>query len=151
MPAAVTARYEACQAAALCGAFPAIRRAYAAVDASLFLWRYDVWGDAPVEYGGEDQAITAVGLAPARPGVFVDAVTHLLVVATTVEVTLVGVCADGGGRGELALQPLPGFSAATDGVALACVAATPGGRILAGGGDGRVYEVEYGAGGGGGW
>ena len=39
-----------------------------------------------MEYGGEEQAIVAVGLARPRPGVFVEAIQHLLVLCTTTEV-----------------------------------------------------------------
>lgn len=41
----------------------------------------------PIEYSGEEQAICAVGLAPPKPNVFVEAVQHVLVVCTTVEVS----------------------------------------------------------------
>ena len=38
------------------------------------------------EYSGEEQAICAVGLAKTKPGVFVEAIQYLLVLATPVEV-----------------------------------------------------------------
>lgn len=44
----------------------------------------------PIEYGGEEQAIVAVGLARPRPGVFVEAIQHLLVLCTTTEVGWLG-------------------------------------------------------------
>ena len=43
MPAMVTDRYNACQTVAFCGVFPELRRAWASVDTSLFLWRFDKW------------------------------------------------------------------------------------------------------------
>lgn len=42
-------------------------------------------GQCP-EYSGEEQAICAVGLAKSKPGVFVEAIQYLLVLATPVEV-----------------------------------------------------------------
>ncbi len=45
--------------------------------------------DVPVEYSGEEQAICCVGLATPKPGVFMSAVQHVLVLATPVEVGLV--------------------------------------------------------------
>ena len=42
-------------------------------------------GQCP-EYSGEDQAICAVGLAKCKPGVFVEAIHYLLVLATPSEV-----------------------------------------------------------------
>lgn len=41
------------------------------------------------------------------------------------------------------LRPLPGYSAPSDAVPMRCAAATPGGRVFLGGGDGRVYELTY--------
>jgi nuclear pore complex protein Nup155 len=38
------------------------------------------------EYCGDDQVICAVGLAKARPGVFVEAIQYLVVIANPVEV-----------------------------------------------------------------
>ena len=42
-------------------------------------------GQCP-EYSGEEQAICAVGLAKSKSGVFVEAIQHLLVLATPAEV-----------------------------------------------------------------
>ena len=42
-------------------------------------------GQCP-EYSGEEQAICAVGLAKSKPGVFVEAIQYLLILATPVEV-----------------------------------------------------------------
>lgn len=42
-------------------------------------------GQCP-EYSGKEQAICAVGLAKSKPGVFVEAIQYLLVLATPVEV-----------------------------------------------------------------
>ena len=54
LPAAVLERYSARQSVCFCGVLPEIGRAWATVDNALFLWRYDVPDDVPVEYTGED-------------------------------------------------------------------------------------------------
>ena len=41
---------------------------------------------APLEYSGEEQPICAVGLARPKPGVFIQAIQYLVVMATPVEV-----------------------------------------------------------------
>jgi hypothetical protein len=41
LPAMVQEKYRTCQTMCFCGVFPEIRRAWASVDNSLFLWRYD--------------------------------------------------------------------------------------------------------------
>lgn len=43
MPGMVLDRYNAVQKGCFCGVFPEIKRAWASVDNSLFLWRYDRW------------------------------------------------------------------------------------------------------------
>ena len=43
MPSMVLDRYNAVQKGCFCGVFPGIKRAWASVDNSLFLWRYDRW------------------------------------------------------------------------------------------------------------
>lgn len=43
MPAMVLDRYSACQTVCLCGVFPEINRAWASVDNSFFMWRFDRW------------------------------------------------------------------------------------------------------------
>ena len=40
----------------------------------------------PIEYSGEDETISAVGLVRPKPGIFVEAIQYLLVVCTTIEV-----------------------------------------------------------------
>ena len=133
-----------------CGVFPDIRRAWVTVDNTLYLWRFDARGAercAPVEYS-EEQVICAVALAPPAPGVFIQAVKRLLVLATPVEIVLLGVCTTGGADGleELALQPLPLYAIPSDTVAMRCVTATAAGRIFMGGHDGHLYELVYTAG-----
>jgi nuclear pore complex protein Nup155 len=45
LPPVLIERYNAAggEGTALCGIFPEIRRAWASVDNSLFLWRFDKW------------------------------------------------------------------------------------------------------------
>lgn len=146
-------RYNAAggQGTALCGIFPSIRRAWATVDNSLFLWRFDKWDGLCPEYNGEEQAICAVGLAKAKPGVFVEAIHHLLILATPVEIVLLGVCCSGSGDGsdpyaELSMQPLHDYTIPSDGVTMTCIQSTDRGRIFLAGRDGHIYELLYSSG-----
>jgi nuclear pore complex protein Nup155 len=80
------------------GLFSEINHAWITIDNALYLWDYT--HPNPELVGFEDQAntITAVKLATPRKGVFVAAVRYILVVATTVEIVLIGVsAADPGG------------------------------------------------------
>ncbi|KAG8382696.1 hypothetical protein BUALT_Bualt05G0104300 [Buddleja alternifolia] len=150
LPPVLIERYNAAggEGTALCGIFPEIRRAWASVDNSLFLWRFDKWDGQCPEYSGEEQAICAVGLAKAKPGVFVEAIQYLLVLATPVELVLVGVCCSGSGDGtdpyaEVSLQPLPEYTIPSDGVTMTCITCTDRGHIFLAGRDGHVYEIQY--------
>ncbi|KDP38115.1 hypothetical protein JCGZ_04758 [Jatropha curcas] len=150
LPPVLIERYNAAggEGTALCGIFPEIRRAWASVDNSLFMWRFDKWDGQCPEYSGEEQAICAVGLAKSKPGVFVEAIQYLLVLATPVELILVGACCSGGGDGtdpyaEVSLQPLPDYTIPSDGVTMTCITCTDKGRIFLAGRDGHIYELQY--------
>lgn len=150
LPPVLIERYNAAggEGTALCGIFPEIRRAWASVDNSLFLWRFDKWDGQCPEYTGEEQAIFAVGLAKAKPGVFIEAIQYLLVLATPVELILVGVCCSGRGDGtdpyeQLSLQPLPEYTIPSDGVTMTCITCTDRGHIFLAGRDGHIYEMQY--------
>ncbi|XP_052204518.1 nuclear pore complex protein NUP155 [Diospyros lotus] len=150
LPPILIDRYNAAggEGTALCGIFPEIRRAWATVDNTLFLWRFDKWDGQCPEYSGEEQVICAVGLAKAKPGIFVEAIQYLLVLATPVELILLGVCYSGRSDGtdpyaEVSLQPLPEYTAPSDGVTMTCIACTDKGHIFLAGRDGHIYELQY--------
>lgn len=146
LPHAVMQRYEARKGVCLCGVFPEIKRVWTSVDTSLFLWRYDVSDDTPVEYTGEDQAICSVGLV--KPHIFMQTVQYVLVVATSIEIALVGLCGNGSLTDPLktiAFLPLPMYSVPSDGVMTICMTTSQRGRIFLGGQDGHIYELLYSA------
>ncbi|XP_042463574.1 nuclear pore complex protein NUP155-like [Zingiber officinale] len=150
LPLALIERYNASggEGTAICGIFPEIRRAWASVDDSLFLWRFDKWDGQCPEYSADEQVICAVSLARTRPGIFVEAIQYLLVLATPVELILIGVCCMASGDGsdpfaEISLQPLPEYRIPSDGVTMTCITCTDKGRIFLGGRDGHIYEMQY--------
>ncbi|KAJ0492375.1 putative nucleoporin, nucleoporin, nucleoporin, subdomain 1 [Helianthus annuus] len=150
LPSVLIERYNAAggEGTALCGIFPEIRRAWASVDNSLFLWRFDKWDGQCSEYSDDEQAICAVGLVKPKPEIFLEAIQYLLVLATPVELLLVGVCCSGSGDGsdpysEVSLQPLPDYTIPSDGVTMTCIACTNTGRIFLAGRDGHIYEMRY--------
>ncbi|PKU85184.1 nuclear pore complex protein NUP155 [Dendrobium catenatum] len=150
LPAVLIERYNASggEGTALCGIFPEIRRAWASVDNSLFLWRFDKRDGQCTEYSGEEQSICAAGLARVKPGIFIEAIQYILVVATPVELLLIGVCcavsADGTDPyAEISLQPLPEYTIPSDGVTMTCFACMYNGQIYVSGRDGHIYEIQY--------
>jgi len=103
--------------------------------------------EAPVEKTLDEQAIVSLSLCLPRPGVFYADITHLLVLATPVEIVLLGACLSQDGA-RLALQDLPHYSCPSNGVlvtAAACTSPAAGGRVLLGGADGGLHELRYSA------
>jgi nuclear pore complex protein Nup155 len=150
LPPMLVERYNAAagEGTALCGIFSEVHRAWATVDNSFFIWRFDKWDGQCQEHNADEQVICAVGLARAKPGVFVAAIQYLLVLATPVELILVGVCCSASGDGtdpyaELSLQPLPEYIISTDGVTMTCITCTDKGQIFLSGRDGHIYELQY--------
>lgn len=100
--------------------------------------------------------IVGVALVRPRPGVFVDSISHLLVLATPSQVTLVGLgytVPEGGSKKEVTFF-LTGLSVPTDGVSFTTIRGTSTGRIFLSsspdpltpggiGGDGCLYELVY--------
>ncbi|KAK4423387.1 Nuclear pore complex protein [Sesamum alatum] len=75
-------------------------------------------------------------------------IMYLLVLATPVELILVGVCCSGRGDetdpyAEVSLQPLPEYTIPSDGVTMTCITCTDRGHIFLAGRDGHVYELQY--------
>uniref|UniRef100_A0A0E0LAV3 Uncharacterized protein n=1 Tax=Oryza punctata TaxID=4537 RepID=A0A0E0LAV3_ORYPU len=165
LPPMLVERYNAAagEGTALCGIFSEIHRAWATVDNSFFIWRFDKWDGQCQEHNADEQVICAVGLARAKPGVFVAAIQYLLVLATPVEInqarafaygmqsftkdpTKMTSTASGDGSdpyAELSLQPLPEYIISTDGVTMTCITCTEKGQIFLAGRDGHIYELQY--------
>lgn len=150
LPPVLIERYNAAggEGTALCGIFPEIHRAWASVDNSLFLWRFDRWDGQCPEFNVEEQAICAVGLCKSKPGIFIEAIQYLLILATPLELILVGVCSSGGADGtdpysEVSLQLLPEYTIPSDGVTMTWITCTEKGRIFLAGRDGHIYELLY--------
>ena len=73
-----------------CGLFPEINCAWITLDNRLYLWNYE--RNTPLtRYDKLDHIIVSVGLVRPRRGVFKEFIQYLLVIATTVEIILVGV------------------------------------------------------------
>jgi len=125
------------------GLFPSMGCAYITVDNRLLAWNYNAPQQEYACYEQIPEVIVAVSdiTAPAT-GVFQAHVTHLVAVASALNVYLVGVCAiRSPTRFELRFMNL-GY-----GVQAPCLirklAVTKNGRIFAGGADGCLYEVLY--------
>ncbi|KAJ2713327.1 hypothetical protein H4R19_002306, partial [Coemansia spiralis] len=147
LPDALFEQYDLLECRCFMGLFPEIKRAWITVDHRLFLWNYEDESDF-YTFEDQEQIIVSVALVRPRPGVFVSAIKHVLVVATPLEVLLLGVGYDGGrapGRGpggEVTLYATQ-ISVPADGVAMTSIVGTGDGRVFMAGNDGGMYEFVY--------
>ncbi|KAJ2427961.1 hypothetical protein GGF41_001515, partial [Coemansia sp. RSA 2531] len=132
------------------GLFPEIKRAWITVDHRLFLWNYEDESDF-YSFEDQEQIIVSVALVKPKAGVFVDTIKHVLVVATPLEVFLLGVGYDAGklagmrgsgSGGEVTLFATQ-ISVPADGVAMTSICGTSDGRVFMSGNDGSLYEFSY--------
>ncbi|KAI9477672.1 Nup133 N terminal like-domain-containing protein [Coemansia mojavensis] len=142
LPDALFEQYDLLECRCFMGLFPEIGRAWITVDHRLFLWNYEDEEDF-YTFEGQEQVIVSVGLVRPQRGVFVDDVKHVLVVATPLEVFLLGVGYRAGPRGGDVTLYATQISVAADGVAMTSIAGTADGRILMAGNDGALYELQY--------
>ncbi|GAA5918079.1 hypothetical protein JCM8208_001213, partial [Rhodotorula glutinis] len=137
------------------GLLPEIDRAWVSIDHRLLLWD---WADGSSFSTFEElsDVIVGVALVRPRPGVFVDSIAHILVLATPSAVTLVGLgyTASAPGTKKEVTFFLTGLSVPTDGVSFTTIRGTPSGRIFLTsspdpltpggiGGDGALHELVY--------
>ncbi|OXB66694.1 hypothetical protein ASZ78_013085 [Callipepla squamata] len=76
------------------GVFPEISRAWLTIDSDIFMWNYEDGGDLAY-FDGLSETILAVGLVKPKGGIFQPHVRHLLVLATPVDIVILGLsCAN---------------------------------------------------------
>jgi nuclear pore complex protein Nup155 len=86
------------------GLFAELNHAFIVIDSSLYLWDYTHPNPELIGFEDQTNAITAVKLVKPRKGVFIESITHLLVVATHAEVLLIGLAAARSAHGGWAVQ-----------------------------------------------
>ncbi|KAM7203455.1 Non-repetitive/WGA-negative nucleoporin C-terminal domain containing protein [Naviculisporaceae sp. PSN 640] len=127
------------------GLFASINYAWASIDSSLFLWDYTHPNPELIGFEEAQHTITAVALVPPKPGVFVSSITHILVVATTSEVILLGLAASptpAGTKTVSLYQTKMSVHRGSSDVSL--IVGTASGRIFLGGdSDTDIYELFY--------
>jgi len=151
LPAALLAQYQYLESKSFMGLLPQIGRAWISIDHRLFLWDYVEGSDFAV-YEELDQVISCVALATPRPGVFIDEIEYLLVIATALQVVLLGIvrspnsrARSRGSRGSDSVTLVPtGLSVPTDGVVMLKIEVSHHtGRIFMAGRDGSLHELVY--------
>lgn len=142
MPDQIFQRFERSQIHTKLGLFPEIHLAFVHIDNALYLWDYT--SPEPELFGFEDSphTITAVALVPPRPGVFVDNIKHMLVVATSTEMILLGLSREAAPAPPRIFQTK--MSVHKGSIDVSFIVGSADGRIFFGGtGDTDVHELYY--------
>ncbi|KAI9029383.1 Nup133 N terminal like-domain-containing protein [Hyaloraphidium curvatum] len=143
-PVALLEQYEHLQTRSFLGVFPEISRAWFTVDNRLYFLDYETGTDL-YAFQDQDQIIVSVGLAKPIPGVFLDNIEYVVVVATPLEIFLLAAAFEktpDGGRGAMNLYQTQ-MSVAADGVSMTSIVGSAEGRIFMGGNNGNIYELVY--------
>ena len=140
LPQRVRDQYQKVESASFMGLLPEINCAWITVDNKLFLWNYLQPQDCDM-YEGLTETIISVSLSAPKPGVFLDTVKYVLVLATAVEVVLLAISLDLQGQSFKMSPPL--YSVPTDNIIMVKVVGSQSGRIFMAGGNGNMYELDY--------
>ncbi|KAG0200792.1 hypothetical protein BGX28_006227 [Mortierella sp. GBA30] len=140
LPDTLFEKYNLLECRCFMGLFPEIGRVWITIDHRLFLWNYADGGNYE-SYEELDQVIVNVALVKPKRDTFDDKVEYLLVIATPVEVHLLGL-AVGSGSSPHTLY-ITNMSVPTDNVAIRSIVGTSDGRIFMNGNDGRLWEIDY--------
>jgi nuclear pore complex protein Nup155 len=145
IPNQVFEQYNRSNLMTLMGIFAELKHAWVSIDNGLYMWDYTATN--PELFGFEDQphSITAVELATPKAGVFLDTVKNVIVLATTTEMTLLGLVTDlVGGAPQLSVVKT-GMSTSLRGMDVSVIAhSNATGRVFFGGTtDNELYELLY--------
>lgn len=146
IPDQIFDQYNRAQVSTSMGLFAELNHAWVAIDNALYLWDYTHPNPQLVGFEDQPNSINSVKLAKPRTGVFLPAITYLLVVSTTAEVILLGMGCEttpSGGRQVTLYQT--GMAVSIRGLDIHVFASSDStGRIFFGGSsDNDVYEFTY--------
>ncbi|KAE8347075.1 hypothetical protein BDV24DRAFT_158066 [Aspergillus arachidicola] len=146
IPDQIFDQYNRAQVSTSMGLFAELNHAWVAIDNALYIWDYTHPNPQLVGFEDQPNSINAVKLAKPRPGVFLPSITHLLVVATTADVILLGMGCETTATGarQVTLYQT-GMSTSIRGLDIHVIASSDAtGRIFFGGSsDNDVYELTY--------
>ena len=146
IPDRIFEQYNRAQVSTMMGLFAEFNHAWITIDNACYIWDYTHPNPELIGFEEQQNSITAVRLVVPRPGVFVPSVTHLLVVATTAEIILVGLGAEASASGGMKVSLYQTrMSIQVRGMDINVIEGSPvSGRIFfAGKSDNDVYELTY--------
>ncbi|XP_041111016.1 nuclear pore complex protein Nup155-like [Polyodon spathula] len=152
LPPELVEQFSHMQCNCMMGVFPEISRAWLTIDSDIFMWNYEDGGDVAY-FDGLSETILSVGLVKPKEGIFQPHIQYLLVLATPVDIVILGLSFPGSQAGSgvlndsmsggMQLLPDPLYSIPTDNTYLLAITSTDHGRIFLAGKDGCLYEIAY--------
>jgi nuclear pore complex protein Nup155 len=91
IPDSIFQHYNAGKLQTLMGLFAEINHAWVVIDNSIFLWDYTVTDPELIGFEDQPYTIHSVALVPPKPGIFTESITHILALATSSDMILLGV------------------------------------------------------------
>ncbi|EON96726.1 putative nucleoporin nup157 170 protein [Phaeoacremonium minimum UCRPA7] len=145
IPDRVFELYNDSQVSTNMGLFTEINHAWITIDNCLFLWDYTHPNPDLVGFEDQPHSITGVALVAPKPGVFVKSITHILALATSSDLILLGISATSTPSGAKTIELYQTKMALHKGSSdVSIVAGSANGRIFFGGqNDTDVYELYY--------
>lgn len=146
IPDRIFDQYNRAEVSTMMGLFADLNHAWVTIDNALYLWDYTNPNPEVIGFEEQSNSITAVKMVKPRAGVFVKEITHLLVVATTAEMILLGVAASttaAGVRTVALYQTKMSLSIRGINVQVIEGSAATGRIFFAGKADNEVYELTY--------
>jgi nuclear pore complex protein Nup155 len=146
IPDQIFEQYNKAQVSTLMGLFASLRHAWVTIDNAIYLWDYTATNPELLGFEGQSQTITAVELAKPKAGVFLDSIKHMIILATTSELVILGLGTDSAPGGAQTLSLFrTGMSTAIRGLEVTVIAhSAKQGRVFFGGrSDNDIYELTY--------
>ncbi|KAL9087041.1 MAG: hypothetical protein Q9165_006869 [Trypethelium subeluteriae] len=146
IPDTVLEQYNLAQMSTKMGLFPELNHVWITIDNAFYFWDYKNPNPTISGYEGLTNNITAVKLVKPRANVFKPHIRHILVIATTVEIIILGVAPAGGAEGINRFDLTEtGMSMSVRGIPVNfIVSSNKSGRIFFGGASSNeVYELLY--------
>ncbi|XP_060597073.1 nuclear pore complex protein Nup155-like [Ruditapes philippinarum] len=144
LPPELVEQFGRMQCNCMMGLFPEIERAWLSIDSDIFVWKYEDGGDLAY-FDGINETILSAALVKPKQGIFQPHIQYLLVLATPIDIVLLGASFTHTNAefDEMHLLPEPLFSIPTDNTYIMNIVGTETGRIFMAGKDGCLYELAY--------
>ena len=146
IPEKVFEQYNRAQMSTKMGLFADLNHAWMAIDNALYLWDYTQPDPSLIGFEEQPHNITAVQMVTPRPGVFLPSITRLLVIATSVEIVLIGVApSPSPSGGQMIALFSTNMKQVTKGMDIQVIAGSKAtGRIFFSGREGSdIFELTY--------